>query len=155
MKLEALNDLFEAQYEKEDNDDFMRLLESYGGNRDDQRLMDMVLELHTFIQSSPWPEEWLREHTESLLAKGFDDFGDTIWGKVLLESAEIDLKGMKDMLERSIGIIENAWGLEAYLPMYREDLENIVGLLSIIENNSLANKWDMLYEGIKALDFLA
>lgn len=60
MKLEALNDLFEAQYEKEDNDDFMRLLESYGGNRDDQRLMDMVLELHTFIQSSPWPEEWLR-----------------------------------------------------------------------------------------------
>lgn len=153
MKLEALNDLFEAQYEKEDNDDFMRLLESYGGNRDDQRLMDMVLELHTFIQSSPWPEEWLREHTESLLAKGFDDFGDTIWGKVLLESAEIDLKGMKDMLERSIGIIENAWGLEAYLPMYREDLENIVGLLSIIENNSLANKWDMLYEGIKSIGF--
>ena len=28
-----------------------------------------------------------------------------------------------------------------------------MGLLSIIENNSLANKWDMLYEGIKSIGF--
>ena len=80
----------------------MRLLESYGGNRDDQRLMDMVLELHTFIQSSPWPEEWLRSIQKVYWQRDLMTL-ETPSGKVLLESAEIDLKGMKDMLERSIG----------------------------------------------------
>ena len=62
MKLEALEELFEEQYEKQDNKEFIELLESYGGNRDDQAIMDMVLNLYTFIQSSPWPEKWLREN---------------------------------------------------------------------------------------------
>ena len=66
MKLEALNDIFEEQYEKQDNKDFYELLESYGSNRDDQQLMDIVLNLYTFIQSSPWPQKWLEEMTEAL-----------------------------------------------------------------------------------------
>ena len=61
MKLEALDEVFEEQYEKEDNKDFLELLESYGGNRDDQILMDMVFNLYGFIQSSPWPEARLNE----------------------------------------------------------------------------------------------
>ncbi|MCX7772143.1 MAG: UvrD-helicase domain-containing protein, partial [Clostridia bacterium] len=32
MKLEALNDIFEEQYEKEQNTEFFELLECYGGN---------------------------------------------------------------------------------------------------------------------------
>lgn len=153
MKLEALNDLFEAQYEKESNEEFMRLLESYGGNRDDQRLMDMVLELYTFIQSSPWPEEWLNQNTEILKAEGINDFGDTIWGKVLLNNAEIELTGMKDMLERSVEIIKNAKGLENYLPIYQEDLANIMDHLSIIKNEISDNKWNMLCESLSNNEF--
>ncbi|NLE24929.1 MAG: UvrD-helicase domain-containing protein, partial [Clostridiaceae bacterium] len=65
MKLEALNDIFEEQYEKQDNQEFYELLESYGGNRDDQNLMDIVLDLYSFIQSSPWPKSWLDEMTEA------------------------------------------------------------------------------------------
>jgi len=52
MKLEALDEVFEEQYENE-NEDFFELLECYGGNRDDRALQDMVLNLYDFIQSSP------------------------------------------------------------------------------------------------------
>ena len=81
MKLEVLNELFEDQYEKEnENEDFFELLECYGGNRDDQALQDMVLNLYGFIQSSPWPEKWLDEMTECFnLPEGLD-FGETPWG---------------------------------------------------------------------------
>jgi ATP-dependent helicase/nuclease subunit A len=71
MKLEALNELFEDLYEAENADqDFLELLECYGGNRDDQVLQDMVLNLYGFIQSSPWPEKWLHEMTESFPRAG-------------------------------------------------------------------------------------
>ena len=60
MKLEALSEVFDEQYEI-GNAEFFELLECYGGNRDDRALQDMVLSLYDFIQSSPWPEEWLEK----------------------------------------------------------------------------------------------
>lgn len=47
LKLEALEELFEEKYLKEDMDgDFLDLVESYSSNRDDKRLQDMVLNLY-------------------------------------------------------------------------------------------------------------
>lgn len=80
MKLEALSEVFEEQYENE-NADFFELLECYGGNRDDQALQDMVLNMYGFIQSSPWPEEWLEKMTESMNVPDGTDFGETPWGE--------------------------------------------------------------------------
>ena len=74
MKLEALEEVFEEQYEKEDNQDFLELLESYGGNRDDQVLMNMVFDLYNFVQSSPWPEARLKEMACALSLDEGTDF---------------------------------------------------------------------------------
>ena len=50
MKTEALDEIFEDIYENEaENEEFFKLLESYGGNRDDQRLQELsVLCLNSF-----------------------------------------------------------------------------------------------------------
>ncbi len=156
MKLEALNDIFEEQYEKEDNQGFYELLESYGGNRDDQNLMDIVLALYSFIQSSPWPKKWLDEMTEALKIPEGTDFASTIWGGVLLASVKIELEGMRAMLARAMDIIRTGLGIEKYLPVFQEDLSNVNNLIMILENSVKLNSktiWDDLYFGINTFDF--
>ncbi|KJS01591.1 MAG: ATP-dependent helicase [Peptococcaceae bacterium BRH_c4a] len=152
MKLEVLNDLFEDQYEKEENGDFFELLECYGGNRDDQAVQDMVLNLFSFIQSSPWPEKWLDGMTESFNAPEGLDFGDTPWGRVLLNSVMLELCGLKEMIARAADILKYAAGLEKYLNVYLEDLSSLDALSKVCTDES-GTKWDAVYGAIQSLEF--
>lgn len=174
MKLEALNDLFEQQYEKENDTAFFDLLESYGGNRDDQILMDMVLNLYNFIQSSPWPEVWLNDMTENLSVSDEMDFDQTPWGKVLLESVKLELLGLREMICRAVEIVKIGLGLEKYIPTYNEDLINIESMLRILNNGPVfepngleisninstgdtidgsRSTWDRLFYTLQSLEF--
>ncbi len=153
LKLEALSEVFEEQYE-EGNTDFFELLECYGGNRDDQLLQDMVLNLHGFIQSSPWPQQWLDKMTESLNVPIDMDFGQTPWGKVLLNSARLELEKLRHMISRAIQLIDDD-ELGKYLPVFREDLENIKALISLAGDDPGKGKgvWDSLYDALQRIEF--
>ena len=152
MKLEVLNELFEDQYEKEENGDFFELLECYGGNRDDQAVQDMVLSLFSFIQSSPWPEKWLDVMTESFNAPEGLDFADTPWGRVLLNSVMLELEGLKEMMTRAADILKYAAGLEKYLNVYLEDLSNLDALSKVCTDES-GTKWDAVYGALQSQEF--
>ncbi|MFW5648251.1 MAG: UvrD-helicase domain-containing protein, partial [Candidatus Alkaliphilus sp. MAG34] len=63
FKLEALEELFEEEYERAD-DLFFQLVETFGGTKADRPLQDLVLKIYSFIQSQPYPDMWLREKVE-------------------------------------------------------------------------------------------
>lgn len=155
LKLEVLNELFEEQYEKEDeNKDFFDLLECYGGNRDDQALQDMVLNLYGFVQSSPWPEQWLDDMTERFKAHETDDFGKTPWGRVLLESVLLELEGLKGILSQAIDALNHAAGLDKYLTVFIEDMANLDALsVKQGDGSTAAPNWDDLYQRFQGLEF--
>jgi len=151
MKLEALSEVFEEQYEEE-NGDFFELLECYGGNRDDQALQDMVLNLYNFIQSSPWPEGWLDQMTESMNVPSGIDFGDTPWGIVLLASVKLELEGLRAMTTRAVDILKHAPGLEKYQAVYLEDVAHIEALLKLLNESGQA-RWDSLFHALQSMEF--
>jgi ATP-dependent helicase/nuclease subunit A len=151
MKLEALDELFERQYEDE-NRDFLDLLESYGDNRNDRALQQMALDVYEFIQSCPWPGEWLDEMTRRLEVPPGTDFGETPWGKVILASAELEISGTKDALDHAVGIIRTTPGLEQYMDVYCEDIENVESLLRMLRGSG-GDKWDRLFERLQQIDF--
>jgi ATP-dependent helicase/nuclease subunit A len=153
MKWEVLEQLFEDVYEEENPDPlFFDLLESYGGNRDDQVLLDMVMNLYKFIQSSPWPNKWLEEMTESFNQEGQGDFGETPWGKVLLEMIDLELSGMQEMMESGIKILSEASGLTKNLPVFQEDLSFINSLKKICRSES-TEKWDTLCRNVHEVKY--
>ena len=150
MKLEALDEVFEEQYEREDNQDFLELLESYGGNRDDQVLMDMVFNLYNFVQSSPWPEVRLKEMAEALSLEDGTDFGSTIWGRVLLDAALMELQGLRDMAEKALAVCREADGLDRYIPVLQEDLGRIDAMFQLAAEPSA---WDRICDFMQYIDF--
>ena len=84
LKIEATDELFEMQYE-EGSDGFYRLLDSYSGNKDDNKLKEMVLEIYNFVQSTPWPDKWLAEMSQAYDTKDDFNFLNTEWARIILE----------------------------------------------------------------------
>ena len=100
LQQDVLEDIFEEKYIEKDTR-FLDLLDTYTGYREDTPLKDMILNIYNFIQSSPFPEAWLEEKV-NMFQTDEQDFGNTIWGQILLhhiqeelEDGILQLKGMQ------------------------------------------------------------
>ncbi len=148
LKQETLEEVFEKLYE-ENNKEFVNLVNTYGGYRDDETLKELVLKIYNYSQSMPFPEEWINENVEkfNLENKLEDDFAKTLWGQILLEhfQDEIDLSvnELKKMNEKLIK--EN--DLEKYYRVIQNDIDNLEYLAKQEKD------WDNIYINLDNLKF--
>ena len=56
IRNDVVNELFEAEYARENNQDFIDLADVYGGKTLDGRLDVLVRKIHDFMQSDPFPQ---------------------------------------------------------------------------------------------------
>ncbi len=152
LKLEALEELFEKRYEEEDYDaSFFRLLDSYGGSRDDRALQEIVLNLYSFIQSHPWPMQWMQDSVNQLNLVDCVDFGTTKYAKVLKQSISLELTGYLIQLKDAVDIINREEGLSPYNEAFVND---IASLELVIKNCSEDKTWDELFVAFQGIEFL-
>ena len=140
LKQETLDDLFEKKYFEED-EDFLKLVDTYTGYRGDEPLKELVIEIYKFIQSSPFPRKWLEEKVEEFNIKDLSlDFAKTKWGKLILEEYEKNIEetilGLKNVKQD----LESNPELEKFSQVIRLDLEN----LELLKAN--LDSWDKVYE---------
>ena len=64
----------------------------YTSYKKDDDLKEVILEIHNFIQSTPYPKEWLEEKIE-LFNIEETSFEQTAWGKIIFEKTKDELKG--------------------------------------------------------------
>ena len=120
LKQDVIEDLFEEKYLNQD-EGFIKLINTYTGYRNDDSLKEIILSLYKYIQSDPFPTDWIKEKVK-MYEKNTDlnDFSKTIWGEILLKkfSEEIEngilkLKNIKkemqkfDELEKFTKVIRN------------------------------------------------
>lgn len=152
LKLEALDELFEQRYDDESYDEsFFRLLNSFSGNRDDKALQDIVLGVYNFIQSHPWPMEWMKSSAQGLNLEGCTDFGTTKYAKILRDTMRIDLSSFLLQMTEAINIINIAEGLMPYHEAFTQDLSNLQLLLKHCSEEST---WDDLYNAFQSIEFI-
>lgn len=151
LKLEALEELIELKYESENcTEEFLSLVECYGSNRDDKKLMDLVLTIYEFVQSHPWPEVWLQDAVEAFNAADGMDFGETKWARVLMKNISMELSGLQCVLEGAEATAERAEGLSPYVTVLQEDRLKVQAMLKACSEEG---GWDSLYEEFKNLEF--
>ena len=137
LKQEALEETLEKLY-VEGSAEFNKLVESYASYKDDEDLKSIILRIYDFIQSCPFPDDWLEEKA-NLLTERQNDFSKSIWGKILL-------KNFSDEIENAINTLQ---GLKNNLAKWPELIkyeliieDDILTLNGLIDKNL---SWDEKY----------
>ncbi len=73
LKADVMADVLEQCY-KENNEDFINFIESYGTGKTDKAIEDMIYKLTDFARSYPWPKEWLLSCKNVYECKDVDEF---------------------------------------------------------------------------------
>ena len=148
LKQEILDDIFEKKYE-EDDSDFTKLVNTYTSYKDDTPLKDLILKIHGYIGSSPFPKEWLHEKIEmfNLDGKLNEDFSKTPWGSVLLEELDEELIDDIAVLEDARESLTNDKDLEIFEQIIASDIKQLKTLQENLQN------WDSAYEIAQNIKF--
>ena len=89
LRREALEEVLERRYANIANDPgFQALADSMAGDRDDQTLESVILDIHAKVQSQASPLDWLMERKADFDLTGETAPEDTSWGKLLLSDAQ-------------------------------------------------------------------
>ena len=89
LRREALEQVLERRYANIANDPgFQALADSMAGDRDDQTLESVILDIHAKVQSQASPLDWLMERKADFDLTGETAPEDTSWGKLLLSDAQ-------------------------------------------------------------------
>ena len=148
MKNEIIEELFDEYYEEE-NEDFKDLLEAYSGSKDDEKLKEMILSLHRFSMSGPWPEKWLIEKAEVFNINTLEELDKTEWVKVLKDSLRVEIRGFLNMYKKALEIIEYTDGLSPYLEAFNSDYGYLYNAYE-----SLNEDLTSVYNALNAITFI-
>lgn len=124
MLAEAMDRLMDDCYGTDPLDPAMAdLLDCFTGYRDDRRLRERIAEVWRFSRSMPWPDCWMETSVGHLLIPEGTDFGETIWGRILLEQAEWVLEDLVREGELACRLAEDA-GFQGYADAFAADMES-------------------------------
>ncbi len=151
LKQEIIDNLFEEKYIQEDKE-FNKLLEIYTDYKDDENLKQLILNIYKFIQSSPFPEQWLNEQVEkfNLENKLEKDFSENIWGQILLTNFKEELIDSILKLKQVEKNLQKYDELLKYKLVLSEDIQNLESLENCTSsweetfckaNNLIWSKW--------------
>jgi ATP-dependent helicase/nuclease subunit A len=120
-----------------ESEDIKRLVEVYTDYRSDDKLKEIILNIYKFIQSAPFPEEWLNENVDSFKFENINDFSETEFGKVLLTELSEEIEDGV----RNIRKIKSKMEIESELDPWVKVLENDIDYLMEVYDASNIS-WD-------------
>ncbi|MDD4752466.1 MAG: helicase-exonuclease AddAB subunit AddA [Desulfitobacteriaceae bacterium] len=156
LKSDVLDKVLEDNYES-GCIGFLTLVEKLGGERSDDRLGKIVLELYRYARSQPYPRKWLENAGQG--CSGVLRIDSFSWCRFLMEHIKLSLEQSLLELERAQEWARQPGGPERYLAVLENDLNVVKNLLdaSLINWNSLHQtfqdvKWERLPRCSKDVD---
>ena len=145
LKMEVIEEIFDELYE-EKNKEFINLVNIYGGYRDDENLKEIILKIYKFIQSTPFPEEWLEEQVEKFNLQSTGDFAKTSWGSLLIENLKEEVRISVNKLKNLSIKLKRENDLEKFYLCILDDIQKLEEILAL-------KTWDDIFEKISNLKF--
>ena len=142
IKSDVLEELFEQKYMENDNE-FIKLIETYTDYKGDEKLQELVLEIYKYIQSSPFPEKWIEEKVNEFNIDKNIDFANTIWGKIILDNLKNTIQVMIKKLEKIKNDTLKFEELEKFSRVLEEDINNLKSIKT--------NSWDEAFESTNSV----
>lgn len=139
---EVLDEMFEEEYSREDNEEFFDLVDRYTSDRSDLELQSLIRELYFFSRSHPTPNIWLDQLTEmyDIDEKEIDSLPFITY---LLQDIEMQLTGVKDQLLQAMELTKQPAGPAPRAENLEDDLKQVSEMISHKDS------WEKLGELIK------
>ena len=135
IKNQILEDLFEEAYAAKNNEDFLGLVESFGEDTGDTNLKSLILKIYNFVQSNPFPEQWLEMATRNFSIAPDTPIQETWWGAYIKRDTLFILNELKEKTKTAIDIATGFEGPVNYQPALTADLSNIQLLTKWLEQD--------------------
>ena len=148
-------ELFEEKY-YENDENFIKLINMYTTYRGDEPLKELILKIYDYIQSAPFPQEWLEEKIEMFNLKDEiekkTDYAKTLWGDILLEEYKNKIVENRLKLEGVKAELVRFPELEKFTSTILNDIQMLMEIEEIIIN-AKDNVWNTIYLKANELKF--
>ncbi len=125
LSANAIGLVLEERYAKAETG-FLNLVEAYGGNKTDDKLVETIKSIDKFIQAKPNQEEWLRDQAEFYKKiKSFTDKEDLIAYVLASRAGDIFIRDIGESLAASIEALEEAKEIAMAYENPMPSLENL------------------------------
>lgn len=128
LRQDVVEDLFETRYEREDQD-FLKLVDAFGSDRDDQPLMEHILRLYEFAYSQAQPAVWLGELGLAYMWANIESLMQSPWGQAVRRGLLDRVIESLHFLKRAEQITQRPGGPFLYAKVLQDDI-NRVGMLN-------------------------
>ena len=156
IKQEVIEDLLEKKYEQQDAA-FIKFTDNFGGSmQGDSDLYKLIIKLHSFSQSRPYPQAWLKslvemyENPTTFKLDSGENFLAALQN-FALSQAKINLNYAKEKssnFKSQVDTIFNRQKLNIGIKSAESDAAQIAEIAASIDD------WDKLFEKLQRLEFV-
>lgn len=142
LKNKAIENIFEENYSSED-EGFLRLVDGFGGEKSDKGLVEILNQLHYFIQAQPYPLKWLNEKAELY---NFSEFKESIWAQEIKTNTLYQLNYILKSCEEALNMCFTYSPPLAYIENLEDDKKQIESVIASLEIYDFENYLKKLQE---------
>ena len=139
MLKDALAQVFEDNYAREDNEEFINLIDTYSKGRNDSAVRQMVEDIYYKAGSSSWPRKWMNSLLRLCDIKSAKQLEDSEiikeivdYSRVLLEEAVQELTMAKDLASATPGLEKYALTLSEDIALF-DGMADVTGYVGMQE----------------------
>lgn len=139
MLKDALAQVFEDNYAREDNEAFINLIDTYSKGRNDSAVRQMVEDIYYKAGSSSWPRKWMNSLLRLYDIKSAEELEDSEiikeivdYSRVLLEEAVQELTMAKDLVSATPGLEKYALTLSEDIALF-DGITDVTGYVGMQE----------------------
>ena len=145
LQADVLEALLEEEYEQA-SESFIHFMEAYAPGKDDERAVQLILQLYGFAVANPRPEDWLNHCLESYGAESMETLEKQPWMCTMTEQLRTILSETAALYKRMIAVCKDEGGMENYESVLLSEQQ-------MIEYASEASKYDELRERVNLIRF--
>lgn len=139
MLKDALAQVFEDNYAREDNEAFINLIDTYSKGRNDSAVRQMVEDIYYKAGSSSWPRKWMNSLLRLYDIKSAKQLEDSEiikeivdYSRVLLEEDVQELTMAKDLASATLGLEKYALTLSEDIALF-DGMADVTGYVGMQE----------------------